>query len=267
MKITLLPGFNPGVYTGDGNNTYLISGHDPALVDAAIGDGRHLEALGSALGAARLARVLVTHAHQDHATGVTAISGRWPAAEFAKLPWPERDAQYPVAWRPLADGEAVHAGDGVLRVIHTPGHAPDHACFFSETEGVLFCGDLLVQGGSVVIPASHGGDLADYLASLARIRELGPARVLPAHGPEIDDVAGLIDQYVEHRRRREDQILAALGNGPATPRQVAAIVYADLDEALMSAAGESVLAHLRKLRAEGRVRRCGEAPDEAWEKA
>ena len=267
MKITLLRGFNPGVYTGDGNNTYLISGREPALVDAATGDSRHLEALGRTLGADPLARVLVTHAHQDHATGVVAIARRWPAAEFVKIPWSERDGQHAVAWRPLAEGDVVRAGAGVLRVIHTPGHAPDHACFFSEADGVLFCGDLLVQGGTVVIPASHGGDVADYLASLARIRELAPARVLPAHGPEIDDVAELIDGYVEHRRRRDDQIMAALGRGPATPRQVVAIVYADLDDALRRAAGESVLAHLRKLEAEGRVRRHGEARGEAWEKA
>ena len=267
MKITLLRGFNPGVYTGDGNNTYLVSGREPALVDAATGDARHLDALGRSLGGARLARVLVTHAHEDHATGVTAIARRWPAAEFAKVPWSERDGRYPVAWRRLADGEAVHAGDGVLRVIHTAGHAPDHACFYSEPDGVLFCGDLLVQDGTVVIPASHGGDLADYLASLARIRELGPARVLPAHGPEIDDVSELIDRYIEHRHRRDDQIMAALDGGPATPRQVVAIVYADLDDALRRAAAESVLAHLRKLEAEGRVRRCGETPGEAWEKA
>ena len=263
MTITRVHGFNPGVYTGAGNNTYLIAGREAALIDAATGDARHLEALGRALGAVRLARVLVTHGHPDHASGVTAIARRWPAAEFAKMPWSDRDGRYPVAWRPLADGDAVRAGDGVLRVIHTAGHAPDHLCFFSEAEDVLFCGDLLVHGGTVVIPASHGGNLADYLASLARIRALRPARVLPAHGPEIDDVVALIDRYVEHRSRRDDEILEALGGGPATPAQVADMVYAGLDEALKRAAAESVLAHLLKLEAEARVRRCGAA----WEKA
>ena len=203
MKITLIPGFNPGVYTGAGTNTYLISGREPTLIDAATGDARHLAVVREALGVAALARVLVTHGHSDHASGAQTIAAQWPRAEFAKMPWHNRDDHYPVRWRPLADGDTIRAGDGVLRAIHTPGHAPDHLCFFSEEEDALFCGDLLVRGSTVVIPGSREGSLADYLASLARIRALKPGRVLPAHGPAIDDVVGLIDHYVEHRRRRD----------------------------------------------------------------
>ena len=255
----LIPGFNPGVYTGDGNNTWLIPGRDPALIDAATGDPRHLTRLREALGPAPLARVLVTHGHPDHASGAPAVAAAWPDAAFAKMRRPDDD-RYPVDWRPLAEGDLVPAGNGVLRVLHTPGHAPDHVCFFDEATGTLYSGDLLVAGSSVVIPASSGGSLTDYLASLARVRALGPTLVLPGHGPEIRDVAGLVDHYVAHRSRRDEQILAVLANGPATREALVTKVYANLAEGLVRAAAESVLAHLVKLEAEGRVRRLsGEA--------
>ena len=261
MKVTLVPGFNPGPLTGAGNNTYLLLGREPALIDAATGEPRHLAALDEALGRAPLSRVLVTHAHADHASGAPGLAARWTDAAFFKLPWPERDGEYEVPWRPLADGEAVRAGDGALRVLHTPGHAPDHVCFLDEADGTLFCGDLLIQGGTVVVPGSYGGSLTDYLASLARVRELRPTRVLPAHGPEIDDVTALIDRYVAHRRRRDDEILSALRRGHTTRAAIVRVVYPDLAAELRGAAGESVLAHLRKLEVEGAVRR----RDATWE--
>ena len=257
MNAILIPGFNPGPYTGAGNNTWLLPGREPTLIDAATGVPRHLAALADALDGAPLSRVLVTHGHVDHASGAPALAARWAGVEFLKTPWPERDGEFRVDWRPLADGDVVKAGDDALRVLHTPGHAPDHICFFDEAEGTLFCGDLLIQGSTVVVPGSYGGSLADYLASLARIRELRPARVLPAHGPEIDDVAALVDRYVAHRRRRDEEILSALRGGRATQAAIVRVVYPDLAPELRGAAGESVLAHLRKLEAEGAVRRHG----------
>ena len=177
------------------------------MIDAATGDSRHLDALGEALGTGGLARVLVTHGHSDHAAGSGAIAERWPDAEFLKKPWPDRDARYAVNWTPVPEAGEIPTGDTTLRPIHTPGHAPDHLCFFEEASRTLFCGDLLVQGATVVIPVSGGGSLTDYLASLQQILELKPATVLPAHGPEIEDPAPLIEHYYDHRRRREEQVV------------------------------------------------------------
>ena len=128
---------------------------------------RHIDALSAALNGAELSRVFVTHAHSDHASGCLELLSRWPGAEFAKIPWPERDARFGVVWRVIADGEDVEAGDGYLRVIHTPGHAPDHACFFDVEQRTLFSGDLVIEGTTVVIPGSAGGCFTRYLRSLA----------------------------------------------------------------------------------------------------
>jgi glyoxylase-like metal-dependent hydrolase (beta-lactamase superfamily II) len=130
--------FNPGPMTGDGNWTYLLAGRVPTLIDGGTGDPRFLDAVEQALAGARLVQVLVTHAHVDHASGAPALAGRFPGARFFKMPWPERDNRWPVRWEPLGDDQLVEAGDDRLRTVHTPGHAPDHLCFWHEESRVLF---------------------------------------------------------------------------------------------------------------------------------
>ena len=258
MDITLVPGFNPGPYTGAGNNTYVISGEIPTLVDAATGKAAHLTALAEALASTRLAQVLVTHAHPDHADGCDPVAERWPDTAFRKMPWPERDQLQSVECLSVADGDRIPAGDGTLLAVHTPGHAPDHLCFLDEATGTLFSADLVVPGGSVVIPASRGGSLAQYLASLRRVLALAPARMLPAHGWAIDDPGAVLSQHLEHRQRREDQIVAALYAGDRRPEAVVDRLYEGLDQGLKRMAQESVVAHLVKLEEEGRARSDGE---------
>ncbi len=258
MDITLVPGFNPGPYTGAGNNTYVISGETPTLVDAATGDAAHLRALADALAPTRLTQVLVTHAHSDHADGCDPIAERWPAAVFRKMPWPEPDRLQSVECVPVADGDRIPAGDGTLLAVHTPGHAPDHLCFLDEASGTLFSADLVVLGSSVVIPASRGGSLAQYLSSLRRVLALAPQRMLPAHGCAIDDPAAVLIQHLEHRQRREDQIVAALRAGDRRPDAIVDRLYEGLEPGLKGLAQESVVAHLVKLEEEGRARSDGE---------
>ena len=263
-RITLIPGFNPGPYTGDGNNTYLLRGAEPTLIDAGVGHARHLDALAAALATdrAELVRIVVTHGHTDHASGAEAIARRWPGAEFLKMPWPARDSRYHVDWSPLGDGVEVRAGDAVLRAVHTPGHAPDHLCFFHEESRTLLCGDLVIKGGTVVVPGSGEGSLRAYLASLHRVLDLRPATLLPAHGPKVDAPAALIRHYFDHRRRREEQIVAALGDGCRSSGAIADRIYQGLSAELRGAAVDSVVAHLVKLREE---RRAVEAPNDEWE--
>ncbi len=243
--------------TGRGNNTYLIVGSDrtAALIDAGVGNPRHLSEIGQRLKTehAQLDEVLVTHGHDDHASGALALAEAFPTVRFAKYPWPEEDRRHGVTWRPLADGDTVQIGEERITALLAPGHSPDHLVFWHEPSRTAFTGDLVTVGSSVMIHWSGGGDLVHYLASLERLLALRPQRILPAHGPEPHDPTALLSSYLDHRRMRERQVIAALEAECSTVQAIAESIYDGLDPALMAAARENVRAHLEKLKAEGRA--------------
>ena len=238
----LLPAGNPSEWTGPtGNNTWLHVGPPSVLIDAGIGEQAHVEAVARALGGAPLDLVLVTHGHVDHVSGVPSLRERWPGVEVRGG-----------GEGPLADGEEFAAGGTVLEALHTPGHATDHFCFFDRGTRDVYCGDLARLGGTVVIPAGRGGDLGAYLASLRRIRALGPRRLLPGHGPIVDEPHKLLDAYLVHRGIRTEQIRLALADGRTTVDAIVERLYPGLSERLLDAARDTVRAHLEFMESERR---------------
>ncbi len=240
MQPITIPAGNASSWTGPtGTNTYLLTGAVPSLVDAGVGDAAHIEAIAASLAGVRLARVLITHGHRDHASGLDALQERWSPL-FVFDP---RDA----AAAPGQGPQRIAAGDGYLIAIHTPGHSPDHFCFFDESSGDVYCGDLARANGTIVIPGRHGGSLRQYLESLKRIRDLEPRRLLPGHGPAIDEPVALLEGYLAHRAERESQIVAILRRKPASTAELVPEIYGPLAAAIAAAAEETVYAHLLKL--------------------
>lgn len=229
-------------------NTWLIDGAEPALIDAGVPVPEGIDDLARRLGGRALARVLITHVHPDHVSGLEALRTRWPAVIVYAWQEPAGDRS-----RRLADGDVVEAGDVTLTVLHTPGHAPDHVCFWDEARRWLYTGDMIVQGSSVMIPARRGGHLRSYLASLERLAALDPERAYPGHGSVIEQPRTLIDEYLSHRRMREEQVIACLRAGVSAVDDIVARIYPDLPGGLKEPATQTIEAHLEKLREDGRL--------------
>ncbi|HSP51478.1 MAG TPA: MBL fold metallo-hydrolase [Cryobacterium sp.] len=240
---------NPGPMTLDGTNSYLIAapGADSVVVvDPGPVDVDHLAALTEA---GSIDLVLITHHHADH----SAASERFARLTGARVR--AFDPAFCVDGRPLTDGEQIEAGGTRIRVIATPGHTADSVCFQLPDDGPhgsVLTGDTILGRGTSII-AHPDGTLDGYLRSLAALRALGPATVLPAHGPVLPDLQAICDAYLAHRHQRLDEVRGALAElGPdATVALVTDRVYAHTDASVRFAAEASVHAQLAYLRAAG----------------
>lgn len=245
---------NPSPLTGPGTNTYLVGEGDLAVIDPGPDDPVHLAALRAAIGPARVRRVLVTHWHADHAPLAARLAAEFSAEVGGSAPAP--------TYRPdvgLCDGDVAMAGpDWRLEAVATPGHSADHLCFVllrPERPSLVFTGDHVMEGSTVVIPPPEG-DMDAYLESLARLLALRPepAALLPGHGGVLSSPRAYLEEYVAHRLAREEAIARAVATrGPATVAEVAAVVYPEVGPELRSFAELSTWAHLRRLRRLGRV--------------
>jgi glyoxylase-like metal-dependent hydrolase (beta-lactamase superfamily II) len=245
---------NPSPFTLEGTNTWIV-GDDPAVViDPGPDDPAHLDEVARAAGE-RVAAVLVTHDHPDHAPGAAAFAERVSAPLSAfRLPGAAH----------LRDGQEIGAGGVVLTAVHTPGHTSDHMAFHVAATGALFTGDaVLGRGTSFIDPPD--GDLAQYLRSLARMQELDARTIYPGHGPVVLDADAKLQEYVDHREARERQVVDAISHGPRTIEQLVAEFYADYPPDVHALAARSVLATLLKLSGEGRVAQKGRGDDAHWE--
>ena len=237
MNIRSITAPNPGPFTLDGTNTYLVDEH--LVIDPGPNIASHVDAIRDAMPG--LTTILITHRHADHA----------PAA----VPLKQATGARIVAPRNVLDetDEVIAGGEVVegLEVIATPGHTNEHVCFLSP-DGDLFTGDTILGFGTTAI-FPPDGNMADYLRSLRKLRALEPRRIFPAHGPTRDDAVALIDEYIEHRLAREQQIVDALAKGAKTQGELRELIYPDLDARLHGAAEIQIEAHLIKLRVEGRA--------------
>lgn len=241
---------NPGPLTGPGTNTWLFGRGEVVVIDPGPLDQRHLEAVAQAAslrGGAGM--VLCTHHHPDHREGADRLAEMLGAPLALYHHRAERAGELA-----LEDGDRLLAGESWLEVIHTPGHSQDHLCFYAPEERVLFSGDHVLSGTtSVVWPPE--GDMAAYLESLARVRELNSGWLLPGHGEPISEPRKAVEALIAHRLERERQVLEALGPAPLAPSQLVPGLYHGYPQEVLEFAAQTVLAHCLKLEREGRVER------------
>jgi glyoxylase-like metal-dependent hydrolase (beta-lactamase superfamily II) len=260
---------NPGAFTFRGTNTYLIGRGEVAVLDPGPEDAEHLRAILRATEGERITRILVSHTHRDHSPGVVALKAATGAPSFGFGPHltpPEAGGEGgDHDFRPdvtLADGEALESDDWRLTALHTPGHCANHLCFALETEHdqcVLFSADHVMSWSTSVV-SPPDGDMAAYMASLAKVAAREDRLYLPGHGPPLPDPAPFVAALAAHRMEREAKVLEALrAVRRATALDLVPAAYgAQLDTRLVPAASRSLLAHLIKLAAEGAAARDGD---------
>jgi glyoxylase-like metal-dependent hydrolase (beta-lactamase superfamily II) len=258
---------NAGPFTYIGTGTYIVGHGEVAVIDPGPDDPVHLEAILAALEGERVSHILVTHHHSDHSPLARALKERTGAPIYglavASTP-KEGEVKLEAGYDRFVPDITLHGAETVtghgwtIEAIHTPGHTSNHICYALKEENALFSGDH-IMGWSTTVITPPDGDMGDYMASLAKVKERGFATLWPTHGPPVTEVAPFIDAYAAHRREREAQVLAQLSAGTTRIRDMVPRLYASVDQRLWPAAAHSVLAHMLELVKTGRARTDGVA--------
>ena len=257
VPVELAPGIrrlvapNPGLMTGPGTNTYLLGEQEIAVIDPGPDMAEHVDRIIEVAGAP-IRWILVTHTHQDHSPAVAALKAR-TGAEAIGIAAPEgshQDATFKPDHVP-PDGERLETDEFVVTMLRTPGHASNHVCFLETGSRLLFTGDHVINGSTVVINPPDG-NMNDYLNSLHRLQDLSIAAIAGGHGELIDNPYEAIEWLIQHRLQREAKVIDKLGHRPdATLDVLVADVYDEIDPAIHGLAQRSLLAHLIKLEEDG----------------
>lgn len=247
---------NPSIMTGEGTNSYFIfDGNLAFLIDPGPDITEHIGALVEALGDRELKGILLTHMHPDHSPASNAIKAATNAPVYGIAPDPLDTIQdhSVTVDHTLSDGEILSVGSLTVEAVATPGHTSNHLCFWLPSEQMVFTGDHIMQGSTVVIVPPFG-DMQDYLSSLEKLKKYPLKSIAPAHGKLICSPVDEINRLIAHRRSRECKVVQGLENqGWISLEDLTTIVYADVHESLHELASRSLHAHLIKLLKDGRV--------------
>jgi glyoxylase-like metal-dependent hydrolase (beta-lactamase superfamily II) len=256
---------NPGPFTYEGTQSYIVGEGQVAVIDPGPAEEAHLAALLEALRGERLTHIVITHTHRDHSPAAAPLA-RLTGAEIVGCAPVTGTGEQAQAFDPtyaphrvMSDGDRVSGPDWTLTAVTTPGHTSNHVCFALEEEQALFSGDH-VMGWSTTVISPPDGSVAAYMASLEKLLARSDRVYYPAHGPAVTEPQRLVRGLAAHRKVREGQIVRQLQDGPKTIQALVAALYASIAPELHAAAGRSVHAHLIDLELRGRVARS----DDSW---
>jgi len=245
-------------------NVYLVVDSEGALIDSGYGDeesvGSRLDYVNS-FAELRLAYILITHAHPDHLGGARKIKES-TGAHIVLHP-AETRATDVSADKFVEEGDVLTLDGASLEVLHTPGHSPGHVCFLLKEKGILFSGDHVLGMGTTAMSPPQG-DMAQYIDSLRKLLDYDIEMICPGHGPPITAPRQKLEELIQHRLDREQQVLNGLRRGKTTVKELVAAIYPELDSRLYQAAQGQVLAHLIKLEREGKARPQERAEDASY---
>jgi glyoxylase-like metal-dependent hydrolase (beta-lactamase superfamily II) len=259
---------NPGPFTFTGTCTYIVGRGEVAIIDPGPDNPNHVAALIDATKGERVAHVVITHTHRDHAPASRALAAATGAAIVGCRPYAPRhanatasglDSAHDADYRPariLSEGDTLEGPGFTLEAIATPGHASNHLAFALREENALFSGDH-VMGWSTSIVARPDGSMNDYMASLERLRARSETIYWPGHGGPVCEPLRYVRALIHHRHQREAAILTRIKAGDTLIPAMVERIYGGLDARLKGAAALSVLAHLEDLVARGVVRADG----------
>jgi glyoxylase-like metal-dependent hydrolase (beta-lactamase superfamily II) len=253
-RVRRLTAANPGVMTGPGTNSYVVGSQALALIDPGPALESHIDALLQLVGT-RLRWILCTHTHLDHSPAAVTIRDATRAQLIGKRP--PQDGRHDPTFAPdwvMEDGERLQTPEFTLRAVHTPGHSSEHLCYLLEDERLLFTGDHVMQGSTVVV-GPPDGSMSAYLASLEKLFGLDVTHFAPGHGHVIDKPQDEVRRLIKHRLGREQKVLGAL---KALQRcdldTLVTRAYDDVSPKLHPVARRSLLGHLLKLEQDGLAR-------------
>jgi glyoxylase-like metal-dependent hydrolase (beta-lactamase superfamily II) len=254
---------NPGVMTGPGTNTYLLGDEEVAVLDPGPAIPAHIDAILAAAGD-RIRWIVCTHTHPDHSPAWQAVAAATGAQVIGALP--ADDMFQDDTFRPdreVRHDDVLATPEFSLRAVHTPGHVSNHFCFLLEEEQMLFAGDHIMNGSTVVI-IPPGGDMKAYIESLQLLLNYPLKFIAPGHGEVMEDSRAVVEWLVNHRLKREGKVILSLQRLGRVPlAQLVKAVYDDVDTSLHKMAKLSLHAHLIKLQQEGRALHHG--ADDSWE--
>ena len=254
---------NPGVMTGPGTNTYLLGNEEVAVLDPGPAIPAHIDAI-LAAGEGRIRWIVCTHTHPDHSPAWQAVAQATGAEVIGALPADDMfqdDTFAPT--REVQHDNVLETAEFTLRAVHTPGHVSNHFCFLLEEEQMLFAGDHIMNGSTVVI-VPPSGDMKAYIESLQLLLRYPLKFIAPGHGEVMEDSHAVVSWLVNHRLQREAKVIRGLQQlGRCSVDSLVEVVYDDVDTSLHKMAKLSLAAHLIKLRQENRALQ--HPQDESWE--